>query len=113
MLDVIHYLFEDDLLVSTAEESDAKSEVRSVIYRQLYGTTYKYGTSSSGKRYNYSEDNLPRDGYVADIDIKPFDPDKDDPLKKKAPTKAYTPAMEPNVDSTLPFGMNVLPPESH
>lgn len=47
MLDVIHFLFEEDARYSTAEEAQAVSEFRSTIYGVLYGTTYKYKVSSS------------------------------------------------------------------
>jgi hypothetical protein len=79
MLDLIHYFFEEDSRFSTAEEAEAVSQMRSVIYGMLYGTTYKYkvGKSSNsnvGEGFNTGE------------------------------TKPYIPPTEFDADSYLPFG---------
>ena len=87
MLDLIHYFFEEDARYSTAEEAEAVSELRAVIYGMLYGTTYKYrvqkksGVGSSG---NYGTE-----------DIKP-----------------YIPPTEFDADSYLPFGSTLDAPLS-
>jgi hypothetical protein len=107
MLDVIHYFFEEDLLVSSSEESEAKTQIRSVLYREMYGTTYKYGVSKSGESYNYANDTLPSDGLVGSTDeVIP------DPMQQKRPTRAYTPTTDFDADSPLPFGRVLDQPES-
>lgn len=47
MLDVVHVFFEEDMIPSWEQDSEVKSAARSSIYRELYGTTYNYATSSS------------------------------------------------------------------
>lgn len=47
MLDVIHFFFEEDSRYSSAEEAEGVSALRTSIYRNLYGTSYRYGTQKS------------------------------------------------------------------
>jgi hypothetical protein len=96
MLDVIHYFFEDDLVAASGEQAEAKSETRSVVYRTLYGTRYKYALSKSGGNTYSDGSNLPDDGYFGDLD--PFDPSENNVRKQ------FVPASEFDADSPLPFG---------
>jgi hypothetical protein len=102
MVDVLHYYFEEDLSVSTAEQQQARSESRSVVYRTLYGKPYKYATPKSGGTASggYSADGsiLPDDGFYGDL--TPFDPSED----VTKPVKPFVPATEMDADSPLPFG---------
>jgi hypothetical protein len=100
MVDVLHYYFEEDLSVSTAEQQQARSESRSVVYRTLYGKPYKYATPNSGGTSMYSADGskLPDDGFYSDLSI--FDPSED----VKKPVKPFVPATDMDADSPLPFG---------
>lgn len=89
MVDVLHYYFEEDLNVVSQEQVAAKSESRSVIYRTLYGTPYKYrvdagikATASSSSSYD---------------DLVPFDP-------SNSVTKPYVPPTEFDPDMAKPFG---------
>jgi hypothetical protein len=102
MLDVIHFLFEEDLKVSSEEEAKAITQVRSVLYRDLYNQTYKYGVRGTGQSYNYSNNTYPSDGFVGKEETIP------DPMKP--PTKPFVPATNFNADSPLPFGQIVDPP---
>lgn len=69
MLDVVHYLFEEDARFSSAEEAQAVSEFRATIYGLLYGTTYKYRTKASlGSTTG---------GGTADGGVKPYIPPTD------------------------------------
>ncbi len=91
MLDVLHYLFEEDMRYGTAEEAEAVSNTRTMLYRQLYGTEYKYKVASkkSGNNKSYAS------GQDFD-DLTPFDPDS-------AVTKPYVPPTqfdEAGVDSS-------------
>lgn len=106
MLDVIHYFFEEDVKVGSTEEAEAKSQTRSVIYRDLYNQTYKYGVKNSGQSYNYSNDSYPSEGFVGTTD-------EEIPNPMKPPTKAFVPATEVNADNPLPFGQIVDPPLNH
>jgi hypothetical protein len=102
MLDVIHFLFEEDLKVSSEEEAKAITQVRSVLYRDLYNQTYKYGVRGTSQSYNYSNNTYPSDGFVGKEETIP------DPMKP--PTKPFVPATNFNADSPLPFGQIVDPP---
>lgn len=103
MLDVIHYYFEEDLMVTSSEEAESKSQVRSVIYKDLYNQTYKYGVKNAGQSYNYNKDSYPSEGSARTTDKKIADP-------IKPPTKAFVPTTEVNLDSPLPFGKIVDAP---
>lgn len=100
MLDVLHFYFEDDLSATTQEQVEAKSESRSVIYGTLYGTTYKYKTSSSGSSSQTTAGGYSMDGLV------PFDP-------SDAVTKPFVPSTEFDAESPLPFGQTLDAPFGH
>lgn len=109
MLDVVHYFFELDHQMATAEEAEAKSTIRAQLYLSLYNKQYKYQyksqTSSSG--YNYSTTTASgqpvMDGFVGGIDT-------DDPLSEKGPTKPFVPTTEFDPESPNPFGGTLDPP---
>ena len=46
MLDVIHVLFEDDMLPTWEKGSEIKDEVRKHIYRTMYNAEYKYAMTT-------------------------------------------------------------------
>jgi hypothetical protein len=103
MLDVIHYLFEEDLTrMASAEQIEAKERVRSIIYRDFYERKYKYGSEVTD--YNMSNEVL-QDGLVGDEEdeLKPFDP-------TKAPIKPYFAPTNPDEKSAKPFGMKIDAP---
>lgn len=52
MLDVVHYLFEEDARYISAEEAESVSAIRTSIYGRLYGTTYRYQTKSKLSKKN-------------------------------------------------------------
>lgn len=93
MLDVIHYMFEEDTArLTSAGQSDAISAMRVTLYG-LYGMPYKYGSKSSstngGRQYVTGD-------YDFGSDI-PFDP-------AAQATKPFVPATDFNPESTMPFG---------
>lgn len=107
MLDVIHFILEDDLASATGEQAEARSNTREMIYREFYNKEYQYkakGTSrnSSGSRSGSYADGTPIDDFS---DIEPFDP-----LEHSAPPKPFVPATDFNPDSALPFGSNLDAP---
>lgn len=98
MLDVIHYLFEEDMRYSSGEQADAVSKTREIIYKQLYDVDYIFKSSSSRSGFNSG-------GNFNDFDnIQPFDP-------KKNVTKPFIPATEFDADSGMPLsGSGLLEP---
>lgn len=106
MVDVLHYYFEEDLNVPSGEAAEAKSEARSVIYRTLYGSTYKYAMPKSKASRAYgsaSGDKLPDEGFYGEQDLAPFDPEMN-------VTKPFIPATDFDADSPLPFGRDLDAP---
>jgi hypothetical protein len=116
MLDVLHYMFEEDMHVATIEEVQSISRAREIIYRDLYNKEYKYsvtveGSSSQSQGSNgmmtaSGEEFYPEDGLQGEDPIVPFDPNS--PSKKV--TKGYIPPSEPREDWVKPFGINVDAP---
>ena len=109
MLDVIHFLFEDDMAAASGEQAEARSKVREVLYRNFYEREYKYkshsnsGNRSSGLSGPTYADGSPIDGF--DDDIEPFDP-----MQESKPVKPFIPATEINPDAVLPFGKDLDAP---
>lgn len=91
MVDVLHYYFEEDLSVVSQEEVAAKSESRSVIYRTLYGTTYKYKVDTGSNRQTTAS------GSSSFDDLVPFDP-------SNSVTKPYVPPTDFDPEMAKPFG---------
>jgi hypothetical protein len=90
MLDVLHYLFEDDMRYSSGDEAKAQEKLRKELYR-LYDKDYKYGTGSSGTTYG-GRAYVPSNG-VDDLDVAPVN------VKKP-----YVPPTKFNPESASPFG---------
>lgn len=99
MVDVIHFLFEEDLNATSGEQAEAQSKARELIYNDLYGENYKYGVSSSTNKYNTQGSMPPRDGfYGQEVDEIPvFDP-------VSYERKSYIPPTEFDENSPNPFG---------
>lgn len=111
MVDVLHYLFEEDLNNSTAEQAEARSHARSVVYETLYGVSYKYkmkGSNSMSGTSGYSTyadgTTIPSDGFYGGTDVDEFDP------TVQKTSKPYVPPTEFNPDSPLPFGRDLDAP---
>ena len=93
MLDVIHYLFEQDATITSEAEFDTKNSVRDVIYETVYGRKFAYSTKnnkdfSSNAQAGNSEPFDEFDNYVPNTsnNVKPyvpptnFNPDSDNPF---------------------------------
>lgn len=101
MVDVLHYLFEDDFLSTHPEIVEAKSDIRTLIYESLYEEEYRYKVKKSNTTYNANGQSV-SDGfygaYDAEDDLTPFDP------MAGGPTKPYVPPTDFDGNSPLPFG---------
>lgn len=96
MLDVLHYLLEEDLRYHSPEEYESTNSVRTYMYENLYGQKYAYKGESitknqqkGGRSYidkNASWDSLP-DEFSVSTEVKP-----------------YIPPTPVDPDSALPFG---------
>ncbi len=73
MLDVLHYLFEDDLSVYSAEHFESKNKVRKSVYPILLGKPYKFSMDESPKnQYDFDDYSMPTQ--KIDRSVKPYMP---------------------------------------
>jgi len=108
MLDVIHYLFEEDMAAASGEQAEARSNVRTILYKSFYEREYQYKLDSSSKsKGSYGSSSTYADGSPIEPmeDLVPFDP-----LEQAKPTKPYVPPTEFNPDSVMPFGTTLDAP---
>ena len=77
MLDVIHFLFEEDARYSTAEEAQAVNDFRSAVYGVFYGTTYKYKVNTSSGKGDFETSGGGLKPYIPPTE---FDPDSGMPF---------------------------------
>lgn len=95
MVDVLHFLFEDDInRLTTAEQAEAIDGTRKLIYETLYGTEYKY--ASAKKTTDFSELDPP----FEDEDSIPMPLD---PAAQSRSVKPFTPATKFNPESANPY----------
>jgi hypothetical protein len=97
MLDVIHFLLEEDLTsAANQEQSDAKDQVRQQIYSSMYKTEYAY---SAKKQTDFSalDDPLGEDDDMP-VPVDPFE------RSGSTKPKPYTPATNFDPDAINPFG---------
>lgn len=111
MLDVLHFMFEDDMFVGSVEQIESRSKTRKLIYEEMYGRKYEYGVTSGSDSTDsgfFDPDTLPEDGFMANGEpIIPFNPDEGPNEFKKKP---YIPPTNFDPDSSLPFGVDIDAP---
>lgn len=96
LLDVLHYMLEDDMNVTSEEHSKTRDHVRTRLYAELYETEYEYAATPEDQ-YSMREPLPPlEDG---DDDIVPFDT-----KRTKKPIKPYVPPTKFNPDAVNPYG---------
>lgn len=94
LVDVLHYMFEDDTDFHSPEAAEARDKLRTLIYEDLYFKKYEYAAPSSSKKTYILDEPLDLD----EPPIQQFDPS---PMKKA--TKAYTPPTNFNPDAQNPY----------
>ena len=90
MVDVLHYYMEEDYRFSSSEEADARSNLRKLMYKNLYQREYKYFIPSK------TNSRATASGIDFD-DLDPVDP-------TAGPTKSYFPPTDFNPEAPNPFG---------
>jgi hypothetical protein len=98
MLDVIHYIFEDDAKVSSPEEHKTQQSIRKILYKEIYNKEYRYGTNS-----NENNPYAAYDGYSDDGEFNNFTPPTSNEVKP------YIPPTNFNPESDNPFGLREVP----
>lgn len=105
MLDVLHYMFEEDLNNSTAEQAEARDTYRTRIYEDLYETTYNYASSSNKSSSSMSNGNFEIDEALEQEYMKNANANAsasvEDPLKKAV--KPYRPPTTFNERAANPY----------
>jgi len=104
MLDIVHYFFECDVF-TTAEEHQARTSVRQLLYRDLYGREYTGGgsaDSAGGVREFGTQEVASGDFFAAEQVTAPTTPGG--PVLTHKP---YIPPTPVDPTSAKPFG-NVL-----
>lgn len=103
MLDVIHYILEQDTYhFSVKEERDFKEKTRKVIYREIYNKdTFDWVSNNGNMLYEEETKN-----------ITPFDPEtpSETKPKKSEKPKPYIKPSNFNPDSSSPFGSKIDSP---
>lgn len=99
MLDVLHYLMEEEMIRQHHNGVDIPGAVRDYLYWELYGVRYPYYTPTGGRRYSSAGDDIealedPLDG------VAPFNP-RDG---RAEPVKAYAPPTPVDPTARKPFG---------
>lgn len=107
MLDVIHYMFEEDMKIPSAEVAEAVSKSRSILYRELYGREYQYAVGTQ-KIFPGEGIEPPLDS-SDDDDITPFNPTWGTQATSST-TKPFIPATDFNPDAVSPFGTTLDAP---
>ena len=77
MLDVFHYLLDEDMSFVNGEHAQSKSIIRESLYKNLYDTKYKYGYNERDSSFGYDsedEDSLVMSGNATSNEIKPYMP---------------------------------------
>jgi hypothetical protein len=105
MVDVLHFMFEEDLYAATGEEAIHKSKIRTTLYREFYKKEYDYTVDDSSNN-SYSADGSLLPPLDDEFGLEPFNPDN--PVKPK--TKAFVPTTKFSPNSALPFGRDVDAP---
>lgn len=95
MLDVIHFLMEEDLASYSMEHMQAKDSTRTTLYKNLYNTEYKYKMQKTSKNAGGDNWDIPQEFMV----------DEDSSV-----VKPYVPPTDFNPDSFLPFGSDIDAP---
>jgi hypothetical protein len=103
MIDVLHFMFEEDALGPSGEYLEARSSLRTSIYSNLYKEEYNYKVGSKGSG-NFSPGDY-NSSMANGEDLVPFDP-------MNAATKPYVPTTDFDPNSSLPFGGLIEAPEA-
>lgn len=96
LIDVLHYMFEDDVITPTPELAELRDKARIRIYEDLYGTTYDYATPAN-RQATVNPIDMPFD------DGTSWDDKEEQPEGMKKATKAYVPTTDFNPNATNPY----------
>lgn len=99
MVDVLHYMYEEDVYYTSKESAQVRDAVRTTVYKLLYGKKYKYAVVSD------EVDTFSQHSTLSEFEAKneeipvPFDPNKQSKV-----VLPYIPVTEGDATSSHPFG---------
>lgn len=88
MLDVLHVMFEDDMVPRWEQDSDIKSRVRTSLYSNMYNKKYKYALDSAPRSNEWDSEEMD-DAY------------RGDPIYAPAPEGVVKPYFPPSSPEEL------------
>lgn len=78
MLDVLHYLLDEDMSYASAEQMDAKMSLRKTMYQDMYNKKYLYAPDSRSANPSYSDFEDEQFPVPFDVnELKPYVPPTD------------------------------------
>jgi hypothetical protein len=98
MLDLVHYMFEDDMVTASVEQSRIRQLARKNFYRDVYEMDYVYAVAQDGTAgggVTFDDDDVLDDDLG---DVAPLDP------KRQTATKNYFAPTALKDDAVKPFG---------
>jgi len=104
MVDVLHYMFEEDMRFTSAEQAEAVSKSRSMLYREMYSREYAYKFSTGIGAAASSID--PPLGEDIPSDVRPIDIERQTAMS----TKPYVAPTRIDEGSARPFGTTLDAP---
>ena len=101
MMDVLHFLFEEDFTATSEAHAKSRSEIRKVLYGEMYGVAYNFDLGDTPRDPSNVSPALNDDDEFLDYDplseVKPFSP------REKKETIPYVPVTEFDPTSAKPF----------
>lgn len=67
MMDVLHFIFEDDFTSASEEHARSRSAIRESLYRDLYGVSYKFKLKDSPRGQPRAANDFDYSGYEASL----------------------------------------------
>lgn len=85
MLDVLHFLFEEDFTATSEDHARSRSGIRDALYKDFYGTTYPYKMKPPKNAPNQRQNADLPPGFDDTLEpIEPFSPRAEQ--RKNTPT---------------------------
>lgn len=87
LVDILHFFFEEDNTYTSEEAAKSQSSMRTALYQEMYGVTYKYKYEEPKKKgahaYTHSYEPDEDFAYLSDAEsVKPFSPKEMQPEMK-------------------------------
>jgi len=88
MMDVLHFLFEEDFTATSEDHARSRSAIRVELYTDMYGVPYNFkmkdqprGRSGASNEFQYPDD---PDDFSSLDKVEPFSAKKNDPFSPRA-----------------------------